>query len=129
MEHTLNNNCPVSTTLKLIGGKYKALILWHLSGTTLRFSQLRQVVPEATPKMLTQQLRELEEDQLINRTVYPVVPPKVEYSLTPRGESLFPILQAMYNWGAKLMEAQGECPECSMKQKEQPVQKHCCCEQ
>lgn len=129
MEHTLNNNCPVSTTLKLIGGKYKALILWHLSGTTLRFSQLRQVVPEATPKMLTQQLRELEEDQLINRTVYPVVPPKVEYSLTPRGESLFPILQAMYNWGANLMEAQGECPECSMKQKEQSAPKHCCCEQ
>lgn len=120
----INSNCPVSATLHLIGGKYKALILWHLSGTTLRFNELRRLVPEATPKMLTQQLRELEQDELIIRTVYPVVPPHVDYSLTERGESLFPILHAMYDWGSKLMESQGECPECSMKQKEQTC--HCC---
>ena len=101
MEATTNVNCPVAATLHLIGGKYKALLLWHLSGRVLRFSQLRQLVPEATPKMLTQQLRELEQDGLINRKVYPVVPPKVEYSLTPLGESLFPILEAMYNWGSR----------------------------
>ena len=114
MEATTNVNCPVAATLHLIGGKYKALLLWHLSGCVLRFSQLRQLVPEATPKMLTQQLRELEQDGLINRKVYPVVPPKVEYSLTPLGESLFPILEAMYNWGSKLMHSRGQCPSCSM---------------
>ena len=100
MENNINVNCPVAATLHLIGGKYKALLLWHLSGRVLRFNQLRQLVPEATPKMLTQQLRELEQDGLINRKVYPVVPPKVEYSLTALGESLFPILKAMYEWGS-----------------------------
>ncbi|PWM76761.1 MAG: transcriptional regulator [Phascolarctobacterium sp.] len=114
MEITTNMNCPVAATLHLIGGKYKALLLWHLSGRVLRFNQLRQLVPEATPKMLTQQLRELEQDKLINRKVYPVVPPKVEYSLTPLGESLFPILEAMYDWGSRLMRSQGQCPSCSM---------------
>ena len=74
MEKNINVNCPVAATLHLIGGKYKALLLWHLSGRVLRFNQLRQLVPEATPKMLTQQLRELEQDGLINRKVYPVVP-------------------------------------------------------
>lgn len=114
MEKNINVNCPVAATLHLIGGKYKALLLWHLSGRVLRFNQLRQLVPEATPKMLTQQLRELEQDGLINRKVYPVVPPKVEYSLTALGESLFPILQAMYDWGSNLMQSQGKCPSCSM---------------
>lgn len=114
MEATTNVNCPVAATLHLIGGKYKALLLWHLSGRVLRFNALRALVPEATPKMLTQQLRELEQDGLINRKVYPVVPPKVEYSLTPLGESLFPILKSMYEWGSGLMQSQGKCPACSM---------------
>ncbi len=113
-KENLNDNCPVATTLSLIGGKYKALLLWHLSGKVLRFNELHRLVPEATPKMLTQQLRELEADELITRTVYPVVPPKVEYSLTQRGASLFPILQAMYEWGSALMTQAGECPHCSM---------------
>lgn len=109
-----NKDCPVSATLNLIGGKYKALLLWHLSNKTLRYNELQRLVPEATPKMLTQQLRELEMDSLIIREVYPVVPPKVEYSLTERGKSLFPILEAMYNWGAELMNEEGKCPKCSM---------------
>lgn len=109
-----NVNCPVSRTLHLIGGKYKALLLWHLTSRTLRFNALRRLIPEATPKMLTQQLRELEEDQLVHREVFPVVPPKVEYSLTERGKSLFPILQAMYTWGSALMQEEGHRPECSM---------------
>ena len=113
-ENRLNTNCPVSATLQLIGGKYKALLLWHLTGKTLRFSQLRKLVPEATPKMLTQQLRELEESALITRVVYPVVPPKVEYSLTEKGGSLFPILQGMYHWGVTHMQAEGRTPACSM---------------
>lgn len=75
-------NCPVDTTLDMIGGKYKSLILWHLINTTLRFGELRKLIPPATPKMLTQQLRELEENNLVIRTVYPVVPPKVEYKLS-----------------------------------------------
>lgn len=123
MEKNINVNCPVAATLHLIGGKYKALLLWHLSGRVLRFNQLRQLVPEATPKMLTQQLRELEQDGLINRKVYPVVPPKVEYSLTPLGESLFPILKAMYEWGSDLMQSQGKCSSCSMTA--QPGTCHC----
>lgn len=115
MQAKLNANCPVAATLQLIGGKYKALLLWHLSGKTLRFNELRRLVPEATPKMLTQQLRELESDALILRKVYPVVPPKVEYSLTELGASLFPILQAMYAWGSRLLEDEGICPACSMQ--------------
>lgn len=93
-------HCPVEATLDLIGGKYKSLILWHLIGKTLRFSEIRALIPQATPKMLTQQLRLLEEDGLINRHVYPVVPPKVEYSLTEFGESIIPILNAMCDWGS-----------------------------
>ena len=108
------DRCPVAATLELIGGKYKALILWHLSEKKLRFSELRKAVQNATPKMLTQQLRELEEDGLILRTVYPVVPPKVEYALTPLGESLFPILEAMYRWGSERMQEEGKTPDCSM---------------
>lgn len=107
-------HCPVSTTLRVIGGKYKALILWHLIGGALRFSELRRLVPDATPKMLTQQLRELERDQLISRTVYPVVPPKVEYALTRRGESLQPILEAMFAWGTQALKEEGLEPNCSM---------------
>jgi len=122
----LNKNCPVSSTLHLIGGKYKALLLWHLTDNTLRFNELRKLVPEATAKMLTQQLRELESDELIKREVYPVVPPKVEYSLTVRGRSLFPILSAMYDWGADLMKTEGVAPCCSMSNAEQASRKGAC---
>lgn len=91
--------CPVEATISLIGGKYKAVILWNLIDKTLRFGELSKRVTSATPKMLTQQLRELEDDNLIKRTIYPVVPPKVEYSLTGFGKSIVPILDAMCNWG------------------------------
>ena len=107
-------NCPVETTLELIGGKYKALILWHLSDGTLRFSELRQRINKATPKMLTQQLRELEEQDLIHREVYPVIPPKVEYSLTKTGKSLMPILVAMRDWGAGYLRSKNQEPCCFM---------------
>ncbi|HEX3078020.1 MAG TPA: helix-turn-helix domain-containing protein [Lachnospiraceae bacterium] len=94
-------NCPMELTISLLGGKYKAIILWHLIDRTLRFNELQKLIPSATPKMLTQQLRELESDQLINRTVYPVVPPKTEYSLSEFGKSIIPILDAMCDWGSK----------------------------
>ena len=106
--------CPVSATLQLIGGKYKALILWHLQDNAVRFSALQKVVPGATPKMLTQQLREMEKDGLLTRTVYPIVPPKVEYSLTKKGSSLRPILTAMFAWGTAHLEGSGLTPNCTM---------------
>ncbi|MBB5182140.1 winged helix-turn-helix transcriptional regulator [Catenisphaera adipataccumulans] len=92
-------HCPVEATLSLIGGKYKPIILYHLIGQTLRFSELQRIMPQATQKMLTQQLRELEKDGLIHREVYPVVPPKTEYSLTEYGRTLEPVLQIMCDWG------------------------------
>lgn len=107
-------HCPVSATIQLIGGKYKALILWHLSGKIIRFSELKKLIPDATPKMFTQQLRELENDGLLKRTVYPVVPPKVEYSLTDKGASLYPILEAMFAWGTTELKELGLKPNCSM---------------
>lgn len=108
-------NCPVDATLGLIGGKYKSLILWHLLGGALRHGELQKLIPQATPKMLTQQLRELESDGLLSREVFPVVPPRVEYSLTGVGKSLKPILVAMYEWGAGYMRGSGREISCSMK--------------
>jgi len=113
--HNVEYNCPVGTTIELIGGKYKSLILWHLTGATLRFGELRRLIPQATPKMLTQQLRELEEAALIIRTVYPVVPPKVEYKLSDTGKKIKPILKAMYAWGADYLKNKGKEINCSMK--------------
>ena len=110
----LTNHCPVEATLELIGGKYKALILWHLSEGQLRFSELRKVIKNATPKMLTQQLRELEAQALIHREVFPVVPPKVEYSLTELGRSLMPILVSMRDWGSSYLRKKSIEPNCCM---------------
>lgn len=110
----LPSNCPVETTIELIGGKYKALILWHLSEATLRFSELQKIITNATPKMLTQQLRELEAQALIHREVYPVIPPRVEYSLTALGKSLMPVLISMRDWGADYLRANNKEPNCFM---------------
>ena len=109
-----NQHCPVAATLDLIGGKYKALILWHLADGKLRFSELKKVVQNATPKMLTQQLRELEAQDLIHREVYPVIPPRVEYSLTELGRSLMPILVAMRDWGSGYLRKRDMEPNCFM---------------
>lgn len=113
--------CPVETTLELIGGKYKALILWHLSEGKLRFSELRKIITGVTPKMLTQQLRELEAQALIHREVFPIIPPKVEYSLTDLGKSLMPVLIAMRDWGAGYLRTQNLETTCFMMKKK-PVQ-------
>jgi DNA-binding HxlR family transcriptional regulator len=118
------DNCPVEATLELIGGKYKALILWHLSEKKLRFSELRKAITSATPKMLTQQLRELESNALIHREVFPVVPPKVEYSLTETGRSLLPILVAMRDWGAGYLRKKDLEPCCFMMGKDPIAQKN-----
>ena len=88
--------CPVEVTLKVIGGKYKPILLYLLDEHgVLRFGELRRLVPQASKKMLTQQLRELESDGLLDRKVFHQVPPKVEYSLSRRGKSLEPILTEM----------------------------------
>ncbi len=108
------DNCPVEATLDLIGGKYKTLILWNLAEKKLRFSELSKRIKKATPKMLTQQLRELEDQSLIHREVFPVIPPKVEYSLTETGKSLMPILVAMRDWGAGYLRSHDKEPQCFM---------------
>lgn len=97
-------NCPIEAAIDLIGGKYKSVILWHLTGKTLRYSELHRLIPKATDKMLAQQLRELEKDGLINRKVYPVVPPKTEYSLTGFGKTIAPVLDAMCDWAASYLD-------------------------
>lgn len=91
-------SCSMELTLDIIGGKWKPLIIWHLGENTLRFSELKRALPNITQKMLTQQLRALEEDQLVNRFVYAEVPPKVEYSLTEKGKTLLPVLSTLCNW-------------------------------
>jgi DNA-binding HxlR family transcriptional regulator len=96
--------CPVEATLDVIGGKWKGVILFHLLDGTMRFNALRRLLPDVTPRMLTLQLRELEEDGVILRTVYAEVPPRVEYSLTPFGASLRPVLLLMREWGAEYIE-------------------------
>lgn len=97
-------NCPLEMAVDLIGGKWKVVILWHLSEKTLRFNEIRRIFPDITHKMLAQQLRELESDGIIHRKVYAQSPPKVEYSLTEFGRSLTPLLQAMNHWGAAYLE-------------------------
>ncbi|HAR84657.1 MULTISPECIES: winged helix-turn-helix transcriptional regulator [unclassified Clostridium] len=89
----------------LLSGKWKLLILWYLSYGTLRFSDIKKRLPKVTQKMLTSQLRSLEEDKLISRKVYPVVPPKVEYSLTEVGKEIIPILEMMHSFGSEYLDA------------------------
>ena len=104
MEEEKKFNCPVEATLSLIGGKYKAIILYHImDDKVLRFNQIQKYIPRATAKMLTQQLRELEKDGLIHRKVYPVVPPKTEYTMTDLGNTLHDVVYAMCDWGREHM--------------------------
>ena len=93
------SECPIRTTLDVIGGKWKPLILFQLKNGPCRFGALRRSIPDVTQKMLTDRLKELERDGIVRRQVYAVVPPKVEYSLTVYGEGLKPILAAMAEWG------------------------------
>lgn len=98
-------NCEKELTLNIIGGKWKMLILWFLGKEgNEKIRELKALMPGITQRMLVNQLRELEEDHIVHREVYPVVPPKVEYSLTKQGESLMPILEAMYEWGKNYIE-------------------------
>src|SRR4051794_6129585 len=97
-------HCPVEATLDVIGGKWKVVILFWLKDGTLRFGELRKKIPDVSERMLTQQLRELEEHGIVHREVYPVVPPRVEYSLTDYGRTLRPITDLMCAWGQKHLQ-------------------------
>ena len=96
-------DCSVRATLGIIGGKWKPVIIYHLMEGTRRFGELRKLLPDATQKMLTQQLRELEHDGVVTRKVHQVVPPKVEYSLTAYGRTLRPVMRELCKWGEKHM--------------------------
>jgi DNA-binding HxlR family transcriptional regulator len=100
-----SSKCPAEITLAVIGGRWKVLILYQLFQGVKRFSELQRAIKGVTQKMLTQQLRELERDGIVQRTVYPQVPPKVEYQLTPLGRTLAPVVEEMCKWG--LRQSQG----------------------
>ena len=96
-----HEQCPVAATIAIIGGKWKPIILYLVSHEIGRFSEMLAMIKGISKKMLTDQLRELEADGIINRTVFPVIPPKVQYSLTEKGLTLRPIILAMREWGLK----------------------------
>lgn len=99
--YNCNQGCPVEATLEVIGGKWKGVILYHLLEKTYRFGELKRTMTTITQHMLTKQLRELEADGIVHREVFPEVPPRVEYSITEKGESLREIVTLMREWGQK----------------------------
>lgn len=108
VRYDCSEGCPVEATLELIGGKWKGVILYHLLEGTHRFGELRRKLPSVTQRMLTKQLRELEECGVIRRVVHAEVPPRVEYSLTPLGETLRPVVLALKEWGDRYQNARGK---------------------
>lgn len=100
--------CPMVLAYKLLSGKRKIMILWFLSNKVLRFNEILKRMPDVTQKMLTKQLRSLEEDHLIMRHVYPTVPPKVEYEITEMGKKIVPIMELMHQFGASYIETYRE---------------------
>ncbi|OFK76878.1 HxlR family transcriptional regulator [Staphylococcus pettenkoferi] len=98
-EMEYSHDCGLAKVQKLVGGKWKLVLLWYVSETPRRFGEINRTFPELTQSMLTKQLRELERDGLVHREVYKEIPPKVEYSLTELGKKFEPILKYMYDWG------------------------------
>ncbi len=119
MTYTKNGktfHCPVEAALDVIGGKWKPLILWALGEEVMRFGELQKALPGVNTKMLTKQLRELEEDGIIRRKIYPEVPPRVEYTITEFGKTLIPLLNALCNWGAEYLGVdEGSSRSCPTK--------------
>lgn len=99
VEYDCSEGCPVEGALEQISGKWKGLVIFHLLAGTMRFSELMRAVGNVTQRSLTKQLRELEDDGIVHRKVYPVVPPKVEYRLTDKGLKLTPVIEALHAWG------------------------------
>ena len=109
--------CAMDLTMSLIGGKWKTVVLWYLKGGKKRFSELRRLVPGISEKMLSLQLREMEKDGFVTRTIYPEVPPRVEYELTEEGKTLVPALEAIAKWGREKAKRHGEIVEVKPKKK------------
>ncbi|MDD1724426.1 MAG: helix-turn-helix transcriptional regulator [Methanospirillum sp.] len=105
--------CPFEAALDVIGGKWKALIIWQLKSDTLRFTQLMDRLPMVSPRMLTKQLRELEKDGVVIMIIYPEVPPRVEYSLSDLGKTVVPVLESLCTWGSEYLITNG----CSLPKK------------
>jgi DNA-binding HxlR family transcriptional regulator len=99
------NNCPVTHCINKIGGKWKILIIYAISKNCNRFSMLQRALPVISKQMLVNQLRELEEDKILERIIYPEIPPRVEYKITPYGLSLMPVISVLQEWGLKDLQA------------------------
>lgn len=104
------DDCPTAEFLRVVGGKWKPLIVFHLHGNAVRFGAMRRMLDGITPRTLTRQLRELEEDGIVARRVFEHVPPHVEYSLTELGRSLLPVVVAMARWGEEHLRRRGLTP-------------------
>lgn len=109
--HRNSYHCAMDITMNYIGGKWKTIVLWYLRDKTLRFNELKKQIPDITEKMLSLQLKKLEEDGLVKREVYPEVPLRVEYSLTEFGKTLKPVVEAIAKWGRNLGETEGKLVE------------------
>lgn len=105
--HQQDFHCGLDITMYYIGGKWKAVVLWYLRKEKKRFGELKALIPDITDKMLSLQLKALEEDGIIKRTVYPEVPPRVEYEYTEKGKTLIPIIEAIADWGRAKGEKEG----------------------
>ncbi len=108
-EYDVNKVCPVLVTQNVLMGKWKLVILWFLGQNTRRFGELQRLMPDISRGVLTQQLRELERDNLIHREVYKQVPPKVEYSITKVGESFIPVMNKIMEWGVSYIKETTSC--------------------
>lgn len=102
--------CPIETVIHVLGGKWKPTILWHLVESTRRYNDLEKLIPDVSQKMLTEHLRDLEQEGVVLRTVYPTVPPKVEYSLSEYGRTLVPVAEVMCAWGEQHNERKQKEP-------------------
>lgn len=116
-------HCALDVTMELVGGKWKTIVLWYLRKDKKRFSALRKLIPGITEKMLSMQLRQLERDGFVARTVYPEVPPRVEYALTPLGTTLLPLLEEIARWGRMMGEQQGAIVKMERPAKKKAVRK------
>jgi DNA-binding HxlR family transcriptional regulator len=100
-------HCALDITMDFIGGKWKTVVLWYLKNDKKRFGELKKHIPDITEKMLSLQLKALEEDGIVKRTIYPEVPPRVEYELTDFGKTLIPMLEEIAKWGRELAKKEG----------------------
>lgn len=117
--HKIYACCPLEAALDVMGGKWKATVLFRLMENTYLFNELRRLLPNITQRMLTTQLRDLESDGLVSRKVYAEIPPKVEYSLTPLGRTLKPVMNELYHWGEKFKKrVSSPTPKASEKKKD-----------